>query len=445
MARQRGYGFLGGLAAAGLLAAYPLAGLGQAQQEQGAGVAELTIGPGVRWDDEDGFEALLGVGGAIRRQTEFDDLDFEFSAGLEQGAGNIAEIPFTDRFLRLTYGRETPRNALDFGLRYRRADINDIEDLDNEDVLEFGDGKREDYGANAGFVFGRQDPFGASLDLRYDVRDYSDTDDADFEDRERAFVAAALRFDIDPRISTEIRGELGDTDVDGGRDTRRETLGLGLAFDVTQTLTSDLFLGQTRVTESGNVPEDTEEGFVLRFSFVEERRNGAWTGSLVSDLTDDLERRTTARVGRSLELPLGAFSAGFGLSQSEDDDVRPLYSLAYTREGPRSAFNVSFDQIFTTDDDGDEALNSRLALSYLQALTELASLRAGLAYRDTTYITGDEEDEDRLDVSLVYRQQLAEDWDLVSSYVHRIDRDDDDTERDDEFYLGIEKTFRRRF
>lgn len=446
MAHDRGYGFLGWLAATGILAAYPLAGMSQAQ-EDGARVAELTFGPALRWDDEDGLEALLGLGGAYRSRTDNQTIDFSFSTGLEQSSGSVAQTPFSDRTLRFFYSRESRQSALDFGLRYRRADISVLEDDDfGDDVVEFGTGTREDYAADAAFVFGRAAPFGGRLDLGYDVREYSDTDDPSKNDRERSRAALVLRFDVDPRISTELRGRVSDTNYEGnGRDVARETLGLAFVFDVSRTLTTDLSLGQTRVTESGNGPKTTFDGYTLRFAFTEDRRNGAWTGSLVSDLNDSGERRTTARVARNLELPLGEFAAGFGLSQSEGDDLRPLYDLAYKREGRNSAFDVSFRQNFTSDDEGDEALNSRLSLSYRQALTQLSSFGASLSLRQTTYLTGNQEDDSRLDLRLVYRYQLAEDWGLVSSYVHRIDSENDNTERDDEIYLGIEKTFKRRF
>lgn len=75
----------------------------------------------------------------------------------------------------------------------------------------------------------------------------------------------------------------------------------------------------------------------------------------------------------------------------------------------------------------------------------MSSFGASLSLRQTTYLTGNQEDDSRLDLRLVYRYQLAEDWGLVSSYVHRIDSENDNTERDDEIYLGIEKTFKRRF
>jgi hypothetical protein len=113
---------------------------------------------------------------------------------------------------------------------------------------------------------------------------------------------------------------------------------------------------------------------------------------------------------------------------------------------PTSALNVSFNQAFTTDDDGNEALNSRFNVFYQKGLTDLSSVEAGLILRTTNYLGDDGNDDSTLDLNLAYRHNLAESWDLVGGYVHTIDSENDSsTNRSDEVFLTIQKSFWRRF
>lgn len=443
----------GGLAAAGLLCAWPLSGLGQ---EQGTGRPSLkvTLSERLGWKDgndlneeEDGLTATTNLSLSLSAATPVSALSFDASGGLRNNLSNGSSDVRQPR-LRLAYGRESLSSAFDLDLGYRRDDVDSwyLEDDLGIDVVRFATGTREDISTNLGFVFGRGAPFGGSLDLGYRTTTYSDTNDPDLVDGETLDARGRLSFVINPGITALLRGTYSDTDEDaGGRDVLYENVSAGASLAVTQTLTAEIFLGQTRITETEAGIEDRQEGASLELSFTEDRPNGAWTGSFVSDLNDDGDRRATARINRSLDLPRGAINAGFGLSQGDDGDLRPLYSLAYLREHPTSRLNVSLDQAFTTDDDGDEALNSRLSVSYNQDLTALSSLQAAVFLRSTDYLGGPEDADRQIDLNLSYRHSLAQDWGLVAGYTHRIDSDDAATDRSNEIFLSIEKSFWRRF
>lgn len=65
--------------------------------------------------------------------------------------------------------------------------------------------------------------------------------------------------------------------------------------------------------------------------------------------------------------------------------------------------------------------------------------------RSTDYLGGPEDADRQIDLNLTYRRSLAEDWSLVTGYTHRIDRENDATERSNEIFLSVEKSFWRRF
>ncbi|WP_132464391.1 hypothetical protein [Rhodovulum marinum] len=396
--------------------------------------------------EEEGLTATTNLSISLNAATSVSAISFDASAGLRKNLSNGSSDVQQPR-LRLTYGRENLSSAVDLDLEYRERDVDTLEpDDDLEDIVRFSTGTREDMSANLGFVFGRDAPFGGGLDLGYRTTRYADTSDPDLVDGETVSATGTLTFVIDPRITALLRGTYSDTDEDAaGRDVLYENISAGARLAVTPTLSTDIFVGYTRTTETEGGIEDQQEGASFELSFTEERLNGAWTGSFVSDLNDDGERRSTVRINRSLDLPRGALDAGFGLSQGEDGDLRPLYSLAYLHERPTSRLNLSLDQAFTTDDNGDEALNSRLSVSYNRDLTELSSLQAAVFLRSTDYLGGSEDADRQIDLNLSYRHSLAEDWGLVAGYTHRIDSENDTTERSNEIFLSIEKSFWRRF
>jgi hypothetical protein len=453
MASRATYGLAGGLAAAGLLFVCPLPGLGQ-ELAAGRPTLRFNLSERLGWKegtdvntDEEGLTATTGFGLSLNSATVASRLQFDMSGGLRKNLSN-GDTSTRNPLLRLSYGRQNLSSAMNFDLGYRQDDVDSRyadDDLET-DVVQFGTGTQQDVFTKLGFAFGRTAPFGGGFDLGYNSKTYSGTDDPSLLDSERRNASGRLEFQFDPRITGLLRASYDDTEREGnGRDTLYENVAAGASFAVTPTLTTDLFLGRSRVTNSGNIPEETQDGLSFNFSFVQERPNGNWTGSFLSDLNDNGVRRTTARIDRSLDLPRGGIRAGFGLSQSEDTDLRPLYSLAYLHERLSSSLNVSFNQAFTSNDDGDEALNSRLNVSYRRALTDLSSLQAGIVFRSSNYLGNSDQDDSQINLNLSYRHNLAEDWDLVSGYIHRLDNDNNTTDRSDEVFLSIEKSFWRRF
>jgi len=453
MTPETGYGLARRLATAGLLFLLPLSGPAQ-ELAPGRPTLRFDLSERLGWKegtdvntDEEGLTATTGLGLALNSATIASSLSFDAHVGLRKNLSN-GERSVRNPAMNLAYGRENLSSALNFGLGYRQSDVNavDVNDDIETDVVQFGTGTRQNIFSDLGFAFGRDAPFGGNLNLGYNETTYSGTDDPGLIDTERHNIGGTLTFQIDPRITALLRAGYDDTNRTGnGRDTLYENIAAGVSLAMTETLTTDLFIGQTRVTNSGDIPEQTQDGFSFNLSFIEERPNGAWSGSFISDLNDDGIRRTTARIDRNMALPRGNIRAGFGLSQSRSDELRPLYSLAYQHNRPKSSLDISFRQAFTTDDEGNEALNSRFNISYQRALTELSGFQAGVVMYSTDYLGGDQNRDSQVDLNLAYRRNLAEDWDLVGGYTHNISSENDATDRYDEVFLTIQKSFWRRF
>ncbi|MCE8455100.1 hypothetical protein [Rhodovulum sulfidophilum] len=444
MRRRRTYRLTGGLAAAGLvLLGIPPA----AAQEQGGLETQLRFSQ--RLTQEDGtLSTTTGLGVTLSSRTRTEAFLFSVDSGLEQDFDGSA-LQQKDPRLILSYSRESLSSALAADFSYRQSDVDALSEDDDisDGVLRLDEGLLKRYSGNLSLQLGRDAPFGATVDLGYSAKTYSETSDPDLLDEESVNATVALRFDLDPRISAGLRSSFSETDRDDpGQDTDSASIGGTLDFGVTKTLSTNAYLGYSRVTKSTpGFPEDVQKGLAYTLSFTELRPNGDLSGSLGSDI-DEAGRRTTARLDRSLELPSGALRAGVGLSTSEDDDLRPLLSFSYDRGLKRGTFGVKLDQAFSTDSDGEEALNSDFRVTYRQELTPLSSLQAGVVLRDTDFVDDANTDSRKLQLDLVYRHALAEDWNLVGGYSHSIsDKSDEDRDHSSKVFIGLEKATRWRF
>lgn len=435
---------MGGLAAAGLLFAGPSPAAAQQDAAATGGIrADLRISQRFTQEDDE-VTGKTGIGLSVTSETRRSTFGLFLDGDLEQSFEGDTSLDVTDPNLRLSFGHESRSSAVDLSLRYRESDVDTLfEDLTlGPGILVLDDGMRKDLAGSLGLEVGRDAPVGGRLDLGYAEQTYSDTTDPSLIDEATSRAALALRFRIDPRIEASLNASVVDTDRDTpGLDVRSESVGLGLDLDVTKTLETSLYLGQTRIVESGVGPRTVTEGLAYTLSLTETRPNGTLSGSLASDI-DEAGRRTTARIDRSLELPTGRLRVGVGVSEGEDDDLRPLLSLAWVRDLPRGSVGLFLDQSFSTDTDGSEALNSRFSLSYRQDLTPVSTLEAALRLGDTDFLSGPSADTRKVEIDLAYRHALTEDWDLLGGYTHTIS-DETGARRSysDEIYIGIEKRF----
>ncbi|WP_134079545.1 hypothetical protein [Rhodovulum visakhapatnamense] len=433
------------MAAAGLCLLGPVPAL--TQGTDGGRLAELRFSQQLERDD--GVSSTTtGLGVSLASRTRSSHLEFSADGGLEHDFNDSSPSSVQDPRVILSYGRESRSSALDLSFSYREDDVDSDfteEDLDGR-VLNFGDGTRRSMSTDLSLVTGRDAVFGTSLDLGYDSLTYSGTNDPSLIDEETRRAALALRFQLDPQLSTELRATFRDRDrADQGTDTRYESFGVSADYAISEALSTSLYVGHSRTTEDGITGESTEKGFTYDLSVILDRPNGTLTGSLSSDI-DEAGQRTTARLTRSMDLPTGALTAGAGLSSSQGDSLRPLVSLAYSKDLPRGSLGASAEQAFTTDSDGDEVLNSRFSLSYRHSLTPLSSFQAGLGLSQTDYISADSEDGDRLWLDLSYRHNLAADWDIVSGYSHSLSKKGDaDREYSNKVYISLEKSIQWRF
>lgn len=429
-------------AAAGLACALVYSVPVQAQEDP----AGTTLTLSHRFEREDGqTTARTGLSFGLRRETRSQYLTFQAGGALELAFGN-GPADLADPDLRLTYGHESRNTALTTDLRYREVDAQSTALDDDTGVLITDDGRRRDITTSVRLDFGREAPFGGRADLSHLDQSYSGTTDPDFIDAHTSTAGLSLRFDLTPTVSLRTFGDLSDTDRDGtGTDVRRATVGAGLDLTLNQVLSAKLDLSHERVTESGGVPTETREGPGAALTLTRQMQNGTLTGGLSTSITTS-GRRTRLDFGRKAELPRGKFDAGLGLVwRDTGSGPDALLRLSWDHEMPRARMRLALSQSLADTSDGDEAINSRLGLSWRQELGREASLTAGMSFRETRYLTGPDPDTSRLGLDLTWRQELRSEIDLVAGYSRSVTRDaGQPDDYSDKIYVGLEKSFQWR-
>lgn len=387
-------------------------------------------------DSETRGETILGFG--LTSETRAQSLALSLGARVRSQIGDSFDTRLTDPSLQLDYSYTTRGSTLELSLNYSEEPvINTGGNIGDSPAQVFiGSGTREDSAARLSFTFGQEARFGGALSLGYQELGFSDTEDTSLIPAQTSSAALSLRFDLSSRVTLTPALSVTETTREGGSDVRRERATLGAELTFSEVLTGGLQIGQTRLLE------DTEEteGSTATLSLALARPNGTLSTELSSDLSVS-GRRTTLRFTRSFEAEISQFTLGLGLSQSETEDLRPLYSLAYTRETERSQFTVSLAQEFAIDSTGNEALNSRLSLGYSTTLSEVMDFTSSLGYARSEILSGTGDETERFDLRLGLSRSLAQDWRLTGGVNFTQTRDGAVEEDQSEVFLGLKREF----
>ena len=420
-----------------------LPGAAEAQDGPGGARGELTFSERFL-SDEDGEFARTDLGFSLFSTTRSQFFNLSLNTGIEKDLSNGLASELEDPRAALSYGLSNRNTALSFDANYVSSDVSRLTPLDPLDATSafvIEDADRETIRGGMQFDFGRASRFGGSLTLNYAAVQFVNTSSTALIDSDTGRAGLILRFEIDPRITARTTFNLTDLDRRGGQDIRTEQLGAGATLLVSSVLSADIDVGSTRVKQSGIGINDTNEGAFYDLALQLARPNGELRGEIRSDI-DENGRRTTLRVDRALELPRGSLNFGIGASQDDETNgIDPLYSLSYSREGPRSNFSAGLEQIFSTDTAGNETLDSRVNMALNHELSALSSLDTRLTLRDTRNDAPGTGDIQQLDLDLDYTRALGRDWDFIAGYTYtRQDQDGGANSTENRVFIGLRLT-----
>ncbi|MEL6960289.1 MAG: hypothetical protein AAGL89_15190 [Pseudomonadota bacterium] len=416
-----------------------------ASAQDGGLSANLGLSQGLSWSDEDGTSARTGLTFNITSATRSQELALTLGTGLDLAFGSTGPgeetLELRDPNTRLAYSIENRQTALTTALTYDRSEVNDFLELETEPgLLVLDEGNREDITGRTTLEFGREAPFGGSVTLGYAETNYIGTADPDLEDSERINAGLDFRFEIEPRITLTLGYRVSETSFAGGRDVESERLTSGAEFALSPRTDFTISLGLARESTIEGAVTDIEEGVTYGLTVIQDRPAGSLQFSLDGDVTEN-GLRTDVTVGGVFETRRGNFDGRVGLTFDDNGTARPLIALSYSEDLRRARFTVGAEQAFSTTNDGDDVLNTRLSVGYQQDLTSTARFGTNLSYQISD-VLGIADDTTRLEIGTSFSRDLTEDWALTARYTYaEVKEDSGDTDTDNSLFIGFETTF----
>jgi hypothetical protein len=409
---------------------------------------EYSDNPDLDFEGEPDFYGRTLLDFGLISETPRDLFTFNVGADVEEFGENQSTLDLTNTRVGLGYDRES-RNAR-FGLDFAFRE-SDVTDSDFDDFLDFdGNLISQRGGTRESTIFGiegelgREAPIGASIDLRYRDLNFSDTNDPDLTEEDDIRLNGQIFFRFNQRATGRLIARYEDFDSQGnGVDRETVSLGSGLAIDLTPTLSADVELDYTTIERQGD-ETGTDDGFDLSLGLSRTLRNGTIGVTFASEVeTNDEGRRSFLSLNRAMALPSGATIAyEIGGTRSGASSFDPLVNFDYAYDLPDAQIRVGLSQVYNTDRDNQEEINTSLSASYSQAINTLSSYEVSLSFLNRNALGDRVDDGRRLDLSLSYRRDLTADWGLVGGFSHVLVTDDGEPDRSSNtVFVGLQRSF----
>ena len=406
----------------------------------------LTIGQQIAVEDGN-LIGITPVDVILRTGTRVQTLEFSLSAPFRLNDPDEDRI-FTlgDPQGRLLFRRGAKNSAIEAELGYRENDLDReilFDDLANDFVI-VDSGRVAQTDARLTYVFGREAKLGGEFGLSWLRRDYSGTTDPDLTDSETRRGNIAFYLEPTPLIRARVLAQASRTDGDN-TDSRTDRYGTGASLQVDKLTNLDVELARTNIRreESDGTLEETE-GLSLRLGLTRSRPLGDWSLSFASE-PGTSGRRENFTIGRTLDLRNYDLSGQIGVTRFQGN-YDPIFQIAYSQPINRlSSFQASLRRASSTDEDGDEALNTDISASYSRQISDVSSIGANIRYRESQVQSGESDDARSVSFGLDYSRALPNDFSLVAgaNIIRSSDDSDDGGENSDgeRVYVGISRSF----
>jgi len=421
---------------AALLAAasYSVSYAQQAEEEAGLRLT-VDVGTGVSVTENAGLDdpsegtttsSTTSLDFGLISETRSSRLIASVSTGLrfrdEPESDDEAEFIAPDSFV--TYTREGANSAFALNVRFRDEELDERvltfldEDLRPVDFLVDG-GNLQQLSASAQLSLGIEGPLGFTGNVFYNTRDYSDTIDPELYDRTTFGASAVTSLRFSDVLTGSITASASEFDAEDAAETERTTtsLGVGLAYDISPrtTVSGNVSYDQIETTEFG-VFTETTDGLGFAVSAVTELANGTVGGSLQRTINTAGER-TAISFDRAMELPTGSLSYGLGYTFSDDGEDRLTAQLALGRDLPRGSLSASLSQQAATNDEDEQVLFTRAAVTYTQDINNVSGFTVDFGLGRTEEIgSGGGDETTRANLGVTYRRELTSEWDWALGY-----------------------------
>lgn len=394
---------------------------------------------------KDGLQSLTSLDFGLRSQTRTQTFALGLSTGINYPFGDSSGATLDNPVARLSYGLESKSSTLDFSASYRKSDVatsNFYDEALGQDVV-VGGGQRALTSVRTGLTLGRDGPVTFDLRHSYSRSIYTDTTDPTLLDSTRQRLSADLSLRVSPVLTTTLSASRGATNQVGptGTDTTTESLGFSARYAVDPALTASAGISYDRNTSAGPGGDLDTHGLGFNLGLDRDLANGTLGATLSSSETIN-GTRSQILFTRSLDLPRGSLSLGFGATKTDGLPLRALVDLGLTLDvTDTSQFSVGLSQTATTSDTDAETIATRLSARYTAELTALSSLSGGVQVADQNALAPGASDRISFSADLRFDRELGQDWSLVSGYSRTVSRVQGAAARTkDTVFVGLEKS-----
>jgi hypothetical protein len=390
-------------------------------------------------------------------ETERQQLDFGLSGALQ-----IQNTPDTD-------GTETgfanPRADLSYNLNggdsqfsvdglYFESDIDtlSLSDFVNRDGIvvlpeDFanlqGTGTRSSYSLDLRLQSGLEAPLGFDLSVGTSGVDYTNTNDPDLFNYNRAYAGARALFRPTEVLTGSVGLRYSTYDASNQEQTFRTQTGgdVGLQYDISSRAVIEAALGvtETKTEELGN-PDETTSSPVGSIGYSLDMPDGEITLSLDARVDENGDERTNLVFGRSRNLPDGELSYTLGLTDPASSDIEPIGSLMWERNLPAAQISAQLSRAVTTTNQDETDLTTLVVLNYEQSINDVSGFGLTASYGQTDG-TGPADSTTRASISATYRYALTRDWGLDTGVSYRTLDEDGGTASSPSVFLTIGRRF----
>lgn len=122
-----------------------------------------------------------------------------------------------------------------------------------------------------------------------------------------------------------------------------------------------------------------------------------------------------------MPLPRGAIDFSLGVTSDVSGTIRPVGSLDFTHEMPRSTLSIALEREVATSALSNELRITRASLGYNYEINSMSDLELSADYVELSQAGGPAVDETtRANLSATYHRDLTRDWRLSSGYQYQI-------------------------
>ena len=421
-----------------------------------------TIVTGIEWDDNYNLDTTspgdvliwdTTLMAGFVRETEVDSLTADFAGTLRVSdtpinSSNDSNFQADNPTISVNYGRVVDDNNLSFGVNYQRADVSFFDPLAGIDPYgnfdnTFGSGTRETGRANFGLGLNTLGPVSLNFAADTFVTKYYDTSDTSLNDKTISNVLGDVGFQVTPTLQLLMGaaynyGDFTNANVNSRKTTQADA---GFRAQVNPRVDTTFRLGYSRVETDRTTGTSTKEGVVGNLSVVILQLNGQLTGDANATVNDN-GTRYNATVGKLVNWTNSSMTATLGATVSQNTSVRPIGTIAYSYQLPRSTFSIGAQQFATVDVDGNDTLNSYLNASWRHSITPVSAFSLIVSGGLQRFENANLQDNERANLTAMYTYSLTQDWNMNMGYRGRYrNKDGTGDATSNSVFVGLQRNF----